>query len=80
MIAGVTLKMVKIRAVKSHFTNNNFILHVYCIVHSDVMSANGTARIKSYFLFVQTFATSVLHFLSLSIADESSEWELEQSQ
>lgn len=52
---------------------------MYCIVHSDVMSAKGTVRIKFYFLFVQMVAIDVLHFLPLSIADESSEQELEQS-
>lgn len=63
----------KDKAVKRHFSNNSFILSVYCSVHSDVMSAKGTVRIKFYFLFVQTVAIDVLHFLPLSIADKSSE-------
>ena len=65
--------------MKRHFTNNSFILRVYCSVHSDVMSAEGTVRIKFYLFFVQTVAIDVLHFFPLSVADEGSERELEQS-
>lgn len=69
----------KDRAVKRHFMNNGFILSLYYSVHSDVMSAEGTVRIKFYFLLVQVVAIDVLHFLSLSTADENSKWELDQS-
>lgn len=57
-----------------------FFLNMCCILHSEVMPAEGTVRIKFYCLFVLTVATDVLYFLPLPIAGESSELDLEQLQ
>lgn len=68
----------KDKAVKRHLTSNDFFLNTCCILHSEVMPAEGTVRIKLYCLFVPTVATDVLY--PLPVAGENTELNLEQSQ
>lgn len=60
----------KDKAVKRHLTSNDFFLNTCCILHSEVMPAEGTVRIKLYCLFVPTVATDVLY--PLPVAGENS--------